>query len=562
MTPLSPDHPPKRPRGRPRKAVPPHPLLNLTWDAPAAPKQSENSGSGVPPLAPLSAKNKRRDAASTLPTPADSATSTVQKRRVTEVGNGGSRVPISDMTETGVVQTGPQGREFTYVDIGSIDRDTKRIAYPKILPSSNAPSRAKQVLKTGDVLVSMTRPNLNAVALVPPDLDGAIGSTGFHILRAHDAEPGFLFYAVQTPEFIDAMCLKVQGALYPAVRPRDISSFCVPVLSLVQQHRIVAEIEKQFTRLEAGVAALRRVQANLKRYRAAVLKAACEGRLVPTEAELAKQSGSGVPPLAPSPSRQDKRRDAASTYETGGQLLARILAERKAKVAAVSRRSFGSSNDKRRDAASTDSANLPPLPEGWTWATAEQLTDENRSITYGVIKLGAPVSNGVHVLRSSDVRHLRLDMEDVKRVAPEIAADYRRTFLQGGEVLITVRGTLGGVVVAPPECAGFNISREVAMLAMVEPAIAKTVAIFIGSAPLQRWLLHRAKGIAYTGINIETLKELPIPLPPLAEQTRIVAEVERRLSVVEELGTVVAANLARAARLRQAILQRAFSGGL
>ena len=166
------------------------------------------------------------------------------------------------------------------------------------------------------------------------------------------------------------------------------------------------------------------------------------------------------------------------------------------------------------------------------------------------------------VLRSSDVRHLRLDLENVKRVAPDIAGEYRRTFLKGGEVLITVRGTLGGVVVTPIECAGFNISREVAMLAMVEPTVAKIVAIFIGSGPLQRWLLQRAKGIAYTGINIETLKELPIPLPPLVEQIRIVAEVERRFNVVEELEAVVSANLQRVIRLRQSILQQAFTGKL
>ena len=110
-------------------------------------------------------------------------------------------------------------------------------------------------------------------------------------------------------------------------------------VAIPDQRRIVAEIEKQFTRLEAGVAALRRVQANLKRYRAAVLKAACEGRLVPTEAELSR---SGVPPLDPAstakpPHSKDgskvsanpKRQDAASTFESGQQLLARILTERR-----------------------------------------------------------------------------------------------------------------------------------------------------------------------------------------------------------------------------------------
>lgn len=94
----------------------------------------------------------------------------------------------------------------------------------------------------------------------------------------------------------------------------------------------------------------------------------------------------------------------------------------------------------------------------------------------------------MHVLRSSDVRHLRLDLQDVKRVAPAITREYRRTFLKGGEVLITARGTLGGVVVTPAECADFNISREVAMLAMIEPKVAKVTAIFIGSSPMQRWL--------------------------------------------------------------------------
>src|SRR5205823_9902944 len=78
-----------------------------------------------------------------------------------------------------------------------------------------------------------------------------------------------------------------------------------------EQYRIVGEIEKQFTRLDAAVAAMKRVQANLKRYRATVLKTACEGRLVPTEAELV---------------RKERR-----SYETGDQLLARILKERRAK---------------------------------------------------------------------------------------------------------------------------------------------------------------------------------------------------------------------------------------
>jgi type I restriction enzyme, S subunit len=111
--------------------------------------------------------------------------------------------------------------------------------------------------------------------------------------------------------------------------------------SLTEQQLILAEIEKQFTRLEAGVAALRRVQANLKRYRGAVLKAACEGRLVPTEAELAKTG---------------KRK---AKFETGEELLARILAER---------RQNWNGRGKYQEPAKPDPDHLPILVAGWAWA--------------------------------------------------------------------------------------------------------------------------------------------------------------------------------------------------
>src|ERR1019366_23198 len=97
--------------------------------------------------------------------------------------------------------------------------------------------------------------------------------------------------------------------LYPAVRPKDISEFPMAIPPNREQGRAVDEIEKQFTRLDAATAALKRGQANRKRYRASVLKAACEGRLVPTEAELARQEG----------------RD----YEPADKLLQRILRERR-----------------------------------------------------------------------------------------------------------------------------------------------------------------------------------------------------------------------------------------
>jgi type I restriction enzyme S subunit len=198
----------------------------------------------------------------------------------TKLPVGWTGTTLGAVTEDKVPQTGPDANgDFIYIDISSIDNEAKRIVAPKTMPTRDAPSRAKQKLKAGDVVVSMTRPNLNAVALIPNELEGAIGSTGFDVLRANGVIPAWLFYAVQMNDFIGAMSNLVQGALYPAVRPKDIRAFPLRLAPLAEQARIVAKIDELFSDLDAGVAALERVRATLKRYRASVLKAAVEGRL-------------------------------------------------------------------------------------------------------------------------------------------------------------------------------------------------------------------------------------------------------------------------------------------
>ncbi len=447
---------------------------------------------------------------------------------------------IGDMTEARVEQTGPpSGRhEFSYVDISSIDRETKRIVDPKTLPVAQAPSRAKQVLRMGDVLVSMTRPNLNAVALVPPDLDGSIGSTGFHVLRAKGEEPRFLFYAVQTPDFIDEMCQKVQGALYPAVRPKDISSFLIPSFSLPEQRLIVAEIEKQFTRLEAGMAALKRVQANLKRYRAAVLKAACEGKIVPTEAELAKPDVTGK---------------KSEVYENGEQLLKRILTVRRRKW---------SGRGIYKEPAPPDTANLPQLPEGWTWASVGQLG----SVQLGRQRSPKNISRDfpTKYMRAANITENGLDLSDVLEM--EFTPDEReRYLLKRGDLIISEASGSISQVGKPaiwheelPQCCFQNT------IIRLQPVLldSRFPLLVLRHFYINGIFAQVAVGVGINHLGAEKFSTIPFPLPPLDEQTRIVTEVERRMSVVEELEAVVNTNLQRGILLRQKILQQAFSGQL
>jgi very-short-patch-repair endonuclease/restriction endonuclease S subunit len=189
-------------------------------------------------------------------------------------------VSLGDVVFENVSQQGPSSNDdFVYVDIGSIDRESKAIVEPKLTAIGKIPSRAKQNLRAGDVLISMTRPNLNAVALVPIQLDGAIGSTGFHVLRSKWVSSKFLYYLVQTDAFINEMSSVVQGALYPAVRPKDISSFKFLLPSTFQQSRIVEKLEELLSDLDTGVAELKAAQKKLVQYRQSLLKAAVEGKL-------------------------------------------------------------------------------------------------------------------------------------------------------------------------------------------------------------------------------------------------------------------------------------------
>ena len=163
----------------------------------------------------------------------------------------------------------------------------------------------------------------------------------------------------------------------------------------------MAEIETQFTRLDASVAALRRAQANLKRYRASVLKDACEGRLVPTEAELARSEG--------------------REYEPADVLLERILAERRARW---------ESQEKRR--GKYKETLRPPtlprcrkLPEGWVWTTVEQIilgTPQN-----GLYKHKSQYGDGIPILRIDDYQDFDLrERESLQclRATPEELATY------------------------------------------------------------------------------------------------------------------------------------------
>jgi type I restriction enzyme S subunit len=400
--------------------------------------------------------------------------------------------------------------------------------------------------------------------------------TGLLILKpGYDAKFAKLVLKFVEPQIV----AEGKGVAVQNVSAKEIEDCTFPLPPPAEQKQIVAEIEKQFTRLEAGVSALKRVQANLKRYRAAVLKAACEGKLVPTEAELCRErlatppkAEAGATATATKQSEVAKStkkhksgdqptpdtRHLTPEFETGAELLERILIER---------RKNWSGRGKYKDPAAPDTTNLPPLPEGWAWATVEQLAaPEPNSITDGpfgsnlktehytdsgprVIRL-QNIGDGIYVDEEAHISQAHFERLQKHRIFPNdvvIAG-----FGESPPRSCIIPEALGPAIVKA-DCIRFKPHSSV---------MPKYMNAALNSDPVRKRTKGMVHGVGRPRLNLGEIRSISLPLPPLAEQMRIVAEAERRLSVVEELETVVSANLQRATRLRQSILQKAFEGNL
>ena len=291
-----------------------------------------------------------------------------------------------------------------------------------------------------------------------------------------------------------------------------------------EQELIVSEIEKQFSRLDEAVANLQRVKANLKRYKASVLKAAVEGRLVETEASIAQREG--------------------RSYETGEQLLQRILEERQSNWA-------GRGKWKVPESPSADT----PLPYGWVWTCIDQLAEVGTGATPKRDKAVYWNDGDVPWVTSSVVNGDYVD-EASEFVTKLALAETNLTLYPVGTLLLAMYGegkTRG-------KCAELRISattnQALAALQVVAPVRGYVRQFLELNYEEMRKV---ASGGVQPNLNLSLVRAVCVPLPPLAEQVRIVAEVDRHLSIVRGVEAEVDTNLRRVQALRQATLLKAFT---
>lgn len=431
-------------------------------------------------------------------------------------------------------------------DFGGIDISTTR-------PLKEV-AKGYTAFRARDVLFAKITPCMeNGKIAVVPELEYGIGfgSTEFHVLRSVGAlQPRLLAYYLSQTTFRRSARRSMTGSAGQLRVPSTwLAEQLIPVPPLNEQRRIVAKIEELFSDLDAGVAALERIRANLKRYRAAVLKAAVEGQL--TQAWRAKHPH----------------------IEPATKLLERILAERRrkweenqlAKFAAAGKTPPKGWREKYIEPAAPDTNGLPELPPGWCWATLETLADLVGGITKDKKRADQPGMREVPYLRVANVQRGFLDLSEMKVIAasPGDIADLR---LEVGDVLFTEGGDrdkLGrGWVWAGEltECIHQNhIFRARFFSKDMQPRFVSHQGNTFG----QEWFTNAGKQTTnLASINLGILRRFPVPIPPAEEQKEIVVQLDEKLSQIEAAIIATDHSLKRAARLRQSILKRAFEGKL
>ena len=391
----------------------------------------------------------------------------------------------------------------------------------------------KYLIKDGDILISRTG-SIGVNYLVVKPEPAVFASYLIRFRPKTSISTKYLKYYLQSPAYWQAINTGKKGIAVQNVNATMLSRIPIPVAPPAVQDEIVAELEKQFSRLDEAVANLQRVKANLKRYKASVLKAAVEGRLVETEASLARREG--------------------RTYETGEQLLQRVL---------LARPDQWSARGRYVEPLPAETKDLSPLPDGWKWASIDQLSD---FITKGTTPAATKLFDGSGEVQFLKVYNLTFDgsLNHTYKAAYVSRATHKdelaRSQVFPGDVLINIVGPpLGQVSVVPAHVEVANINQAIARIRPVKPIGSEFIAITLMCDDIMRWAIRRGKTTAgQANLTLELCRALPIPVPPLAEQVRIVAEVDRHLSIIREVEAEVDANLQRAQALRQATLRSCF----
>jgi len=374
-------------------------------------------------------------------------------------------------------------------------------------------------LQPNDLMIARMPDPLGKACIFPGDSKPSVTAVDVCIVRTglHGANHPWLMYIINSPIFRSAIASLQSGSTRKRISRSNLAKIEFPLPPLQEQHRIVAKIEELFTRLDAGVEALKKTKAQLKHYRQAVLKNTFEGKLT-----------------------EEWREAHKGQMEPASVLLERIREERRRNA-----------KGKVRELPPLNTSDLPELPEGWMWARigdimepSDEKVDPMKTEKMPYIGLEHIEKDSGHLLSygySSQVRSTKTRFYSGDLLYGKLRPYLNKVYVPDFEGICST-----DILVFPKSCYIPN----------------KFLSYRFLCGDFVRYASRNVSGVQHPRVNFNTLAQFVVSLPSLPEQHKIVEEVERHFYITDEIEKVVEQSLKQAERLRQSILKRAFEGKL
>lgn len=460
---------------------------------------------------------------------------------ISNVVRGGSPRPAGDPKYF-------NGDHTPWITVREITKDDKKYLTSTETCLTAEGRERSRFIESGTLLLTNSGATLGVPKITK--IGGCINDGSVALLGVDGDSQHYMYHYLRT--LTQKLRALKQGAAQPNLNTTIVKEIEVPLPPLAEQRRIVSKIESLQERSSRARRALSEVGPLLEQFRQSVLRAAFSGRLTADW------------------------RAAHRDVEPATELLSRIRTERRhrweqselAKYEAKGKQPPKNWQDKYKEPDVTYDADVSAVEFaiddelGWQVTPLELLVDPNRSIPYGIVKTGDPYPNGVPTVRCGDIKRFSISIDQLKKVDPALQDQYRRTQLEGGEVLIAIRGSVGETAVVPDSMRGMNISREVAMIPVLPGVSPKFLMYLLASPGAQRLITGQVKGVAQSGINLADLRLLPTPLPPFDEQVEIENRIEQAINSMDAILMGQAESETALTQLDQSILAKAFRGEL
>jgi type I restriction enzyme S subunit len=372
-------------------------------------------------------------------------------------------------------------------------------------------------------------------------LKGAIGSTLVGLKPLDKIPTKFIEYLIkQQNTFIKETST---GSGLQHIN-KDFFEICkISLPPLPELYRIVSKLDSLIEKIEHNKKRLERIPQILKRFRQSALAAAVSGKLT------------------------EDWRNTQKDLEDSQILIQKIIAEREKRYeeACKTARKEGKRRPTNYD---NYEVNLSPdfevfeIPKCWNWVDFRFVMDENEPFCYGVVQPGKEDPDGNFLIRAGDIKFNTVESSSLRTISKAVDKEYSRSKVKGGEILITVVGAgIGESAIIPISCKGYNIARAVAKVP-IRDFHTHYLLLWFNTTVAINWMKKEAREVARPTLNLEQLRSIPVPIPPLEEQKEIVKRIEKLFSYADKIESHYFKAKAQFDKIPQSLLAKAFRGEL